>query len=69
MRNLHFHRDNHRLWVGKLGAAAKPVLAQLNGDRMRIIATFVDDQSAVDTQEILAQFLTGQSASSALRKG
>lgn len=69
MHNLSFHRDNMRLWIGRLDEAAKPVLAQLKADRVRVIATFVDTQSAVDTQEILAHFLCGQSADKAQRKG
>ena len=69
MRNLAFHRDEHKLWVGQLDEYKKPILAHIEPGKFTILARFLDEDSATQVQDILAQFLTGQTASKVVRNG
>ena len=68
MRSLEYHRDDQRLWIGGLAPMRKrPCLAIMDGSKIDVVAYFKDEASAIAVQEILALFLTGQSADKAVR--
>lgn len=69
MRDLAFHRDGHKLWIGQLDEYKKPILARVEAGDITVLARFLNEEGATQMQEILAQFLTGQSASKAVRNG
>lgn len=66
MRNLEFHRDDRRLWIGVLdGFLKKPTLSVIEAGNFRKLAVFDSEEAALETQELLTYFLCGQSADKA----
>lgn len=69
MRNLAFHRDDHKLWIGQLDEYKKPILARIENGTVTVLARFLNEESATQAQDVLSLFLTGQSSDKAVRNG